>query len=179
MPELMLTPTGPAGFAVPPTIIPKNKDDMEKYASIIREVNNFANSDVGKQILTPLIQKFAQPSAGPNGLVHANQGDNKPMPQESNPKSPFFNGDKPGRRVGPASESGPVQERVVIQQVPTPMPVELDSTQQFDLFLGGLMKIQQHLGEDKTLKEAIEWTTSNKTLIVSMTPPLRINPKTA
>jgi hypothetical protein len=177
MPELSLTPIAPAGFAVPPQVIPKSKDDIEKYASIIREINGFANSDVGKQLLTPLIQRFAQSQRGPNGFVGASQGDHKPMPIDSTPTSPFFNGDKPGKRVGPAGGSN-APPQVVIQHVPTPVPLELSAADQYSLFMGGLTELTKFIGEEKSLKEAIEWATEKKDLIISMRPPLRINPPT-
>lgn len=175
MPELSLTPVPPAGFAVPPQVIPKSKDDIEKYASIIREVNNFANSDIGRQLLTPLLKKFSQSPNEPNGFVAPSQGDYKPMPTDSTPNSPFFNGDKPGKRVGPAG-GGNAPPQVVVQHVPTPIPLELSAGDQYALFMGGLVELTKFIGEEKTLKEAIEWATEKKDLIISMRPPLRINP---
>ena len=166
MPEMQLA-TMPAAISAPIAAFPtgKGKDDIAKYADIIRELSQFANSEVGKQLVGRILPGLGAPP-GPNGFVAAQQGEHKRMPVEEPITSPFYN----GGAVGPKRDTKP---QVVVEYVSG----ELSGAEQYDLFVSGLLRVQQQLGETKTLKETLEWINQMKPLIISQTPPLRVEPK--
>ena len=149
--------------------VTKSKDDIEKYASVIREVSNFANSDVGKMLIERIMPKSP---GNPVGNPQPSKGEFKPMPSQNGVEGVGFS-----PNFAPSGQRPPVAERIVVREVP--VPLTLSAADQYSMFMNGLTELVKQVGgEEKTLKEAIEWAQAKKEIIIMMTPPLKINPPT-